>query len=259
LGFVLRPLSRTRFFITNANSACSCVYICKFQFRPIHPPSRRLSESRGGAGAPGTLLLFSVGLACPEPGGERRWRRDGRARRVARSPRSRHVRTAPRRITSTGITPSIVGERRATGMRGGARAGFEGSRCGAGRRRKERHRRKSRLLDSRMEGCRRCLIRGWGIRGRDSRKPRRGWPSKEARHRRKLWLLDSRTARNQPLLDPRVEDPRAGFEGGASAPSKEAARMEGSAGGRREMAGAQRVGKTAEPCTTEMWTPTIDS
>jgi hypothetical protein len=22
---------------------CSCVYICKFQFRPIHPPSRRLS------------------------------------------------------------------------------------------------------------------------------------------------------------------------------------------------------------------------
>jgi hypothetical protein len=24
--------------------ACSCVYICKFQFRPIHPPSRRLSN-----------------------------------------------------------------------------------------------------------------------------------------------------------------------------------------------------------------------
>jgi hypothetical protein len=24
--------------------ACSCVYICKFQFRPIHPPSRRLSD-----------------------------------------------------------------------------------------------------------------------------------------------------------------------------------------------------------------------
>jgi hypothetical protein len=38
LGFVLHPLSRTRFFITNANPACSCVYICKFQFRPIHPP-----------------------------------------------------------------------------------------------------------------------------------------------------------------------------------------------------------------------------
>jgi hypothetical protein len=30
-------------YISNANPACSCVYICKFQFRPIHPPSRRLS------------------------------------------------------------------------------------------------------------------------------------------------------------------------------------------------------------------------
>jgi hypothetical protein len=38
LQFVLRSLSRTRFFISNANLACSCVYICKFQFRPIHPP-----------------------------------------------------------------------------------------------------------------------------------------------------------------------------------------------------------------------------
>jgi hypothetical protein len=33
------------FFISNANPACSCVYICKFQFRPIHSPSRRLSET----------------------------------------------------------------------------------------------------------------------------------------------------------------------------------------------------------------------
>jgi hypothetical protein len=46
LGFVFHPLSRTRFLITNANPTCSCVYICKFQFRPIHPPSRRLSEER---------------------------------------------------------------------------------------------------------------------------------------------------------------------------------------------------------------------
>jgi hypothetical protein len=38
LRFVFHPLSRTHFFITNANPACSCVYICKFQFRPIHPP-----------------------------------------------------------------------------------------------------------------------------------------------------------------------------------------------------------------------------
>jgi hypothetical protein len=43
LRFVFHPLSRTCFLITNANPACSCVYICKFQFCPIHPPSRRLS------------------------------------------------------------------------------------------------------------------------------------------------------------------------------------------------------------------------
>jgi hypothetical protein len=36
-------LSRGLVYISNANLACSCVYICKFQFRPIHPPSRRLS------------------------------------------------------------------------------------------------------------------------------------------------------------------------------------------------------------------------
>jgi hypothetical protein len=38
LRFVLRPLSRGLDFISNANPACSCVYICKSQFRPIHPP-----------------------------------------------------------------------------------------------------------------------------------------------------------------------------------------------------------------------------
>jgi hypothetical protein len=31
-------LSRELVYISNANPACSCVYICKFQFRPIHPP-----------------------------------------------------------------------------------------------------------------------------------------------------------------------------------------------------------------------------
>jgi hypothetical protein len=36
-------LSRGLVYISNANPACSCIYICKFQFRPIHPPSRRLS------------------------------------------------------------------------------------------------------------------------------------------------------------------------------------------------------------------------
>jgi hypothetical protein len=37
LRFVF-TLSRGLVFISNANPACSCVYICKFQFRPIHPP-----------------------------------------------------------------------------------------------------------------------------------------------------------------------------------------------------------------------------
>jgi hypothetical protein len=43
LGFVLRPLLWTHLLLLTLISACSCVYICKFQFRPIHPPSRRLS------------------------------------------------------------------------------------------------------------------------------------------------------------------------------------------------------------------------
>jgi hypothetical protein len=45
LGFVLRPLSWTRLLLLTLTPPCSCVYICKFQFRPIHPPSRRLSST----------------------------------------------------------------------------------------------------------------------------------------------------------------------------------------------------------------------
>jgi hypothetical protein len=43
LGICFAP-SLGLVYISNANPACSCVYICKFQFRPIHPPSRRLSS-----------------------------------------------------------------------------------------------------------------------------------------------------------------------------------------------------------------------
>jgi hypothetical protein len=46
LGFVLH-LSRELVYISNTNPACSCVYICKFQFRPIHPP---LGDFQGGVG-----------------------------------------------------------------------------------------------------------------------------------------------------------------------------------------------------------------
>jgi hypothetical protein len=38
LRFVFAPSLADSVLITNANPACSCVYICKFQFRPIHPP-----------------------------------------------------------------------------------------------------------------------------------------------------------------------------------------------------------------------------
>jgi hypothetical protein len=37
LRFVFTP-SLGLDYISNANPACSCVYICKFQFCPIHPP-----------------------------------------------------------------------------------------------------------------------------------------------------------------------------------------------------------------------------
>jgi hypothetical protein len=63
LRFVFHPLSRTRFFITNANPTCSCVYICKFQFRPIHPPpSRRLSggESAATAAVSVSMVVWRV-------------------------------------------------------------------------------------------------------------------------------------------------------------------------------------------------------
>jgi hypothetical protein len=56
LGFVLRPLLRTRFLLLTLTPACSCVYISKFQFRPIHPPSRRLS--------PGLSILDVLSYSC---------------------------------------------------------------------------------------------------------------------------------------------------------------------------------------------------
>ena len=43
LGFVLRLSRGLVSLLLTLTPACSCVYICKFQFRPIHPPSRRLS------------------------------------------------------------------------------------------------------------------------------------------------------------------------------------------------------------------------
>jgi hypothetical protein len=52
-------------FISNANSSRSCVYICKFQFRPIHPPSRRLSDGLRLARPSGLGLNLDLGRRSP--------------------------------------------------------------------------------------------------------------------------------------------------------------------------------------------------
>jgi hypothetical protein len=48
----LRPLLRTHLLLLTLTPACSCDYFSKFQFRPIHPPSRRLSSSHCSAITP---------------------------------------------------------------------------------------------------------------------------------------------------------------------------------------------------------------
>jgi hypothetical protein len=51
---------RTHLLLLTLIPACSCVYICKFQFRPIHPPSRRLSRGERGL----TTELLGAGRRC---------------------------------------------------------------------------------------------------------------------------------------------------------------------------------------------------
>jgi hypothetical protein len=38
LGFVLRLSRGLVSLLLTLTPACSCIYICRFQFRPIHPP-----------------------------------------------------------------------------------------------------------------------------------------------------------------------------------------------------------------------------
>jgi hypothetical protein len=47
-------------FISNANPACSCVCICKFQFRPIHPPLGDYQPERFKPSDQGLNLLHSI-------------------------------------------------------------------------------------------------------------------------------------------------------------------------------------------------------
>jgi hypothetical protein len=58
LRFVLRPLSWTHLLLLTLTPACSCDYFCKFQFRPIHPPSRRLSLERHCNNYTQTLVIY---------------------------------------------------------------------------------------------------------------------------------------------------------------------------------------------------------
>jgi hypothetical protein len=55
-------LSRGLVYISNANPACSCVYICKFQFCPIHPPSRRLSAAQWAPRLPVVVSAIRAAL-----------------------------------------------------------------------------------------------------------------------------------------------------------------------------------------------------
>jgi hypothetical protein len=68
-------LSRGLVFISNANPACSCVYICKFQFRPIHPPPLGDYHPRPRPHSRGEDKLSKPKNRGPERGWQRRSRR----------------------------------------------------------------------------------------------------------------------------------------------------------------------------------------
>jgi hypothetical protein len=65
LRFVFTP-SLGLDYISNANPACSCVYICKFQFFPIHPPSRRLSAPTGDTANVDLAPETKTGVVSPQ-------------------------------------------------------------------------------------------------------------------------------------------------------------------------------------------------
>jgi hypothetical protein len=56
---LLCALSRGLVYISNANPACSCVYICKFQFRPIHPPPLGDYQNQGKVKGLGKIAISS--------------------------------------------------------------------------------------------------------------------------------------------------------------------------------------------------------
>jgi hypothetical protein len=90
-------------YISNANPTCSCVYIYKFQFRPIHPPpSRRLSP-----------CIYKRKVQGPHEGREG-GREGGRADEQARSLSPSRALVTPtasaspwRRITQAAFPPPL--------------------------------------------------------------------------------------------------------------------------------------------------------
>jgi hypothetical protein len=62
---------RTHLLLLTLTPACSCVYICKFQFRPIHPPSRRLSKSTSTASYLGSSSELTFNVLSLKPLGSR--------------------------------------------------------------------------------------------------------------------------------------------------------------------------------------------
>jgi hypothetical protein len=87
LGFVLRPLLRTRFLFLTLTPACSCVYICKFSVSPYSPPplgDYQLLMPLRTSGVPGYAAPY-YNKPSPTCGQDRAWRR--LVRKSARRPR----------------------------------------------------------------------------------------------------------------------------------------------------------------------------
>jgi hypothetical protein len=121
-------------------------------------PRRHGSDDGGGVGSDDAAPMTWGGEWDGGEGGVRRGEISGMRR--------------GEEVGGDGGSLDIVGERRATGMRGGARAGFEGSRCGAGRRRKRA-----------VEGSRDCSIRV-ADQAEGARKGGGRWQSRSAWGRR---------------------------------------------------------------------------
>jgi hypothetical protein len=117
----LRPLLRTRSLFLTLTPVCSCVYICKFQFRPIHPPpplGDYQAPWKGSTTAPEHRVRDDYGYVriWPRLGLQSR----GTLRHI-RDPRERFMMVSHRRkALSPWTPPNRSGTRRITRMYFGA-------------------------------------------------------------------------------------------------------------------------------------------